>query len=335
MPKTTYILWLAALSLLWTPTANAATYSYEPFSDDDDGQLVNGFAWGAQLPETTIPQLLLNVGQEGTNTYDAALGFRVPDLAEGQTVTDVRLRLNEQGGTITNGLIVNISAALDLDPFSVPGAARFALPRTTANVVWSISAAWDSSGQRIAKYEETPDLSPIINELIAQVGWDAGTKDIALFLELSSSFGDNVIRFDDSHGAYWDGGNAGVRPPRLRVHEQFRDAFYGKELLCRPKPTSVHVNVIPHADTDAFVEWGTDGVTFPNMTSTVFVPGGVDYEFSMGSLTSDSRYYYRLNVAKAGTGSFEAGPVRNFVTLPVSGEQARICVTTDIHSTLR
>ena len=333
MPKTKPILWLAVLSILCVEPAGAATFSYEPFSDNEDGQLVDGFQWDPKLSQSTITQILLYLGQEGSSTYDVSLGYRATDLSEGQTVNSVRLRLNEQGSVITNGLVVSISAALDLDPFSVVGSARFALPRTTANVVWSIPAAWDSSGQRIAKYEETPNLAPIINEVIAQPGWDAGTKDIALFLELSSSFGDNVVRFDDTHSAYWNGGNAGLRAPRLRIHESYRDAFHGKEILCRPKPNSTHVNVIPHANTDAFVEWGTDGVGFPNTTTTVYIPAGAVYEFAMSGLLPDSEYFYRLNVRPAGGGAFQPGPVRSFLTLPASGQTARVCVTTDIHVT--
>jgi hypothetical protein len=333
VPRSESLWGLLSLSLVLAWPAAAERFEYEPVSDADDGQLIDGFLWDPLPLETTIEHLLLRLGQEGASTYDVALGFALPDLSEGQTVTQARLRVNEQGSAITSGLSVEISAALDLDPLATAGAARFGLPRTNASVSWTIFTDWDSSGQIIAKYEETPDLSPIVNEVLSQSGWDGGPKVILLFLELSAAFGDNIVRFDDTHGAYWDSGNAGIQPARLRVAETFRDAFYGQELLCRPRPTAMDVNVIPHVNTDAYVEWGSDGVSFPNSTSTQFIAGGSARVFTMSGLSPDTEYFYRLMVRPAGGGAFQAGPVRSFLTLPVEGQEARMCVTTDMHVT--
>lgn len=333
MPRPKLLPLFLVFSLLLARPAGAERFEYLPVSDADDGHLVDGSTWDPLPNEATISDLLLQLGQEGSSTYEVALGFGLPDLIEGQTVADARLRMDEQGSVITNSLTVEISAALDLHPLATVGAARFGLPRTSATVSWTIAAAWDSSGQQIAKYEETPDLSPIINEVLAQSGWHLGPKEILLFLELSSGFGDNIVRFDDTHGAFAGGGNAGIQPPRLRVSETFRDAFHGKELLCRPKPMSMGVNVIPHVNTDAYMEWGTDGVSFPNTSPTISIPGGNAYVFTMNGLTPDSEYFYRLRARPTGGGTFQAGPVHSFLTLPVVGQQARICVTTDAHVT--
>jgi hypothetical protein len=321
------------VSSLFLGPADAAQYVFEPPSDDDDGQLVDGFAWDPRLSSSTIPDLLLNLGQEGSSTYDVAVGFATPALAEGQSLSDVRLRLGEQGSVIGSGLVVQITGALSIDPLATSGAARFSLPRTSASVIWSITAPWDSSGQRIVKYEETPDLSPVLNEILSLNGWDTGAKEVLLFLEVISAIGDNVVRFDDTHGAYWNGGNAGIDPPLLRVSETFRDAFWGKEMLCRPKPTSMQVNVIPHRNAEAYIEWGTDGVTFPNVTSVSFIAAEAAKEFTMTGLSPDSEYFYRLRCRPAGGGTYETGPTRSFLTLPAAGQQARLCVTTDIHVT--
>jgi len=333
VPRSKLLFVITALSMTIARTARAERFEYEPASDADDAQLVDGFQWDDLPFEATISDLLLTLGQEGASTYEVALGFGVPDLTEGQTVADARLRLNEQGSVITSGLGINISAALDLDPLATAGAARFGLPRTGASVSWNISADWDSSGQIIAKYEETPNLSPILNELLAQAGWDGGPHEILLFLELTSAFGDNVVRFDDTHGAFWNSGNAGIRPARLRVAESFRDAFHGRELLCRPRPTSMGVNVIPHANADVYVEWGSDGTSFPSSTSPLFVAAGSARVLTLTGLSPDTEYFYRMRVRPAGAGPFEEGPVRSFLTLPVAGQQARVCVTTDMHVT--
>jgi hypothetical protein len=318
--------------LLAAAPVHAERFVYEPVSDADDGQLVDGLTWQSKLGQATVSDLLLNLGQLGKSTYDNALAFRTADLAEGQSVAHATLRLNEQGGTIGGGLTVLITGAKHLDPLSVAGAARFGLPRTSSAVFWTVPAAWDSSGQGIAKYVETPDLSPILDEILGQSGWGAGPRDVVLFLEVFFAIGDNVVRYDDVHGAF-PGGNAGIDPARLVVSETFRDAFFGKEMLCRPTPTSVEVNVIPHAAADGYVEWGSDGVVFPNAGTTSTIPAGAAHQFLIGGLASGTRYYYRLRVRPAGSGVFETGPVRSFVSLPVPGQEARICVTTDIHVT--
>jgi hypothetical protein len=315
--------------------AHAERFVYEPTSDFDDGQLVNGTFWDYGSQEWAEFLLYLRLGREGAQTYDNSLPFAVPDVSEGQTLADVRLRLNQQGGIITSELNVVISAALDLDPLATPAlnGERFALPRTNATVSWNITAAWDSSSQRIAKWEETPDLSPILNELAAQPGWDASPKVACFFLEGDNVTGENVVRYDDTHGPYWDGGNPGIRPARLIVSESFRDAFWGKELLCRPKPWAMELNVIPHEDTDAYVEWGTDGVSFPNASAPVQIAGGSAHHFVMSGLSPDTRYYYRLQNRPQGGPAYEAGPTHSFLTLPLTGSESRLCVTTDIHVT--
>jgi len=253
-------------------------------------------------------------------------------VPEGATVHDVRLRMNHQGGIITSGLSVSITAAKSLDPLSVTGIDRFFLPRTDASVLWNISAAWDSSGQRIAKYEETPNLAPILNELVGQKGWDGSGQSVVLFLEVVGASGNNFVRFDDLHGQ-WPGGNPGVRPARLIVNETYYDAFWGKELLCRPRIGGVDVNIIPHAETDAYVEWGTDGVSFPFATSIATVPAQSAAHFAMTGLGTDLPYFYRLRFRPAGGGSYAAGEVHRFRSMPTLTGDSRIAVTTDIHVT--
>jgi len=324
---------LPCIAILLAVPANAERYRYVPVSDADDGQLVDGSTWDDRPLNATVPDLLLLLGQEGASTYDNALGFQVPDVAEGQTLTDVRIRVGEQGGVINGGLTVQVTAAKVLDPLGTVGAARFGLPRTTAAAFWTISAAFDSSGQRIQKWAETPNLAPVLNEVVGQAGWGASSRDVLFFLEVSSASGDNIVRYDDTHTQYWNGGNAGLDPPVLIVNETFRDCFWGKELLCRPTPSSVIVNVIPHVLTEAYVEWGSDGVNFPRSTSISLVNGGVAKNFLLSGLSSDTQYFYRLQTRPIG-GTYTPGPVRTFVTLPSEpGHEARIVATTDIHVT--
>lgn len=324
---------LASAAVLAASPALAARTTHLPVSDQDDGQLVDGTVWDWRGTGSSVADLLLTLGVRDGSTYENAHAFALSGLAEGATPADVRLRMNQQGSSLGSGLTVEISGALDLDPLATPGDLRFSLPRTTARVFWNLTADWDSSGQRIAKYAETPDLSPVLQEILAQPGWDGSPKVACLFLEVSAATGDAWVRYDDTHPAYWNGGNPGIEPARLIVSDTFRDAFHGRELLCRPTQGSVQVNIVPHADTDAFVEWGTDSTSFANATAQALVPADTAHEFLLDGLAPDTRYLYRLVYRPAGSGSFETGPVRSFVSLPTKGQEARICMTSDIHVT--
>ncbi len=310
--------------------------TFKPASDANDGHLVNGTTWDIRPSAATIADLLLTCGRDAGNRYDASFGYVLNGLAEDQIVEDVRLRMNEQGGNPTAGLVVEISAALELDPLSVPGADRFDLPRTNQSVIWNIPADVDSSGQRVAKYQESPDISPVLNEVLAQSGWDASTKGAVFFVEVVSPLsGTAFIRTDDMHIPFIGGGNAGILPVRLMVCETLHDTFWGKEMLCRPAPGSVQVNVIPRFDMEAFCEWGTDSFTLSNTTPTQTMAAETAYHFALAPLPHDTPMHYRLRFRRTGEGAFQAGPTHTFVSMPpaLSAEEVRICATTDIHVT--
>jgi hypothetical protein len=312
--------------------ASALRYVYEPISDQNDGHLVDGFNWDPRLSSSTVTDLLLNLGQFAGSTYDVSIAYSLPDIPEAASVSEVKLRFNEQGGIVGSGLTVQITGAKSLDPLSVSGIDRFFLPRTSASILWNISAAWDSSGQRIAKYEESPDISPIVNELVAQKGWDGSGQAVVLFLEVVGATGNNFVRFDDVHGS-WPGGNPGVRPTRLIVNESYHDAFWGKELLCRPRIGGVDVNIIPHVATDAYVQWGTDGVSFPSSSAVANVAAKASANLAITGLQTDTPYFYRLRYRPSGGGAYATGQTHEFRSMPALTQDARIAVTTDIHVT--
>ena len=315
------------------PPVSASRFVYEPVSDDADGELVGGTTWDAHLTDPTEDALLLGVGRDAGTLHEACLAFAIPSVTRTSPLEEVRLRLNMQGGMITSGLTISVSAAYDLDPLASSGAARFALPRTTTYVDWTVSTTWDESGQRIAKWAESPDLSGLLDEVRSQTGWDAGGRVVMLFLEVQSAGGDDFIRFDDTHPAWPDGGNPGIRPARLRVLETYRDALHGREILCRPEPTSVQVNLVPHRDTEVVVEWGPDSLSLGSATTPVVFDGGVGGNVTLAPLTPDTRYFYRVGTRRAEGGSWVYGPVHAFRSLVPPGSEARICLTSDIHVT--
>lgn len=324
-----------ALLCLAAPAAGERL-TFKPASDLNDGQLVDQTTWDARLQSTTLADLFLTCGRVSGTRYDLSLGYTLAGLSEGQILEDVRLRLNEQGGSVGASLVLRISAALALDPLEVPGAARFALPRTTQFVLWNVPADADSSGQRVAKYQETPDVSPVLNEVLSQSGWDASTKGAVFFVEVESPLsGSAFLRTDDTHGPFIGGGNAGIPPIRLVVCETLHDTFWGKEMLCRPTPGSVEVNVVPRFATEAYCEWGTDSFALSNTTPIQSITAETAYEFTLDSLPLDTTIHYRLRFRRAGDVTFLTGPTHSFVSLPAPlvSQTTRICVTTDIHVT--
>jgi hypothetical protein len=122
---------------------------------------------------------------------------------------------------------------------------------------------------------------------------------------------------------------------RLVVCETLHDTFWGKELLCRPTPTYVQVNVVPRFATEAFCEWGADSLSLANTTATHSIAAGAAQHFTLSALTPNSRVFYRLRFRRQGAGVFQAGPIHSFATLPapLSTDETRICLTTDIHVT--
>ncbi len=322
-------LWLGA-----AVPAHADRHVHWPRSDAEDGELVNGTTWAAKPTDPNFASLLLTLGHSAGSTYATHFTFSAPELAPGQSVSEVRLRMNMQGGAIGAPLEVTITAALDFDDLVPPGPARFALPRTTASVAWTIDAPWDSSGQLIAKWRETPDLSAIVEEVLAQPGWATGPKVLAFFLEPAGGASpDRFVRFDDTHPRWPTGGNAGMEPVRLRVNETYHDAFWGQEMLCRPTTTSMEVNVIPHLPTFLHVEWGTSPGSLPNQTTVLLADSATPAQIRMEGLAPDTRYHYRLRYRPSTEATWATGPVRTFLTLPEPGSDARVCVTADIHVT--
>lgn len=322
-----------ALFCALPPAAQAARWIYEPLSDDADGQLVDRVTWQPKLTDLSPQDLLLNLGATGGSRYEISMVFAAANLTHGQSVSDARVRMNMQGGPISAPLDVVITAALSANPDSVPGASRFLLPRTVAQVAWHIDAAWDSSGQREAKWVETPNLWKIVQEVVAQAGWNGSPREIGLFLEVPTPGGERCVRFDDEHPRWPAGGNPGIRPAQLIVNETYYDAFWGKELLCRPTPTSVDVNVIPHTTTIMLVEFGTSPGSLTSQTPIVVGDSATPAHLRLTGLAPDTRYFYRLKFRPPNGLSWQLGPTHSFVSLPPAGGEARLCFTTDLHVT--
>ncbi len=90
----------------------------------------------------------------------------------------VQFQVDETGGTKTD-LTLHAEASDNAPPFQEKPRNLSARARTRASVTWR-PAPWNAAGERGAA-QRTPDLAPLIREVIARPGWKRGNA-IALFV---------------------------------------------------------------------------------------------------------------------------------------------------------
>jgi hypothetical protein len=106
--------------------------------------------------------------------------FRGVALPRGARIAEayVQFQVDETGGTKTE-LILHAEASDNAAPFQQKTRNLSARTRTRASVTWR-PAPWNAAGAR-GTAQRTPDLSPLIREVIARPGWKRGNA-IALFV---------------------------------------------------------------------------------------------------------------------------------------------------------
>ncbi|HFD87922.1 MAG TPA: RTX toxin, partial [Gammaproteobacteria bacterium] len=103
------------------------------------------------------------------------VGVRFPDLTipRGATVTSAWIQFTtDEKSTTPTALVIDAAAADTTKPFKTTRFSISNLPRTTAKANWN-PQAWNVVGESAAA-QRTPDLSPIIGEIINRPGWASG-----------------------------------------------------------------------------------------------------------------------------------------------------------------
>ena len=98
-------------------------------------------------------------------------GFRFEDVLvpAGQTLDEAHL-LVPTDGTYTNPLDLRLwGEALVAAPPYAPGDLPAGRPKTGASVPWSVTGTWN-----YLEWHPTPDLAPLLEEVMAQPGWSPG-----------------------------------------------------------------------------------------------------------------------------------------------------------------
>jgi hypothetical protein len=318
-----------------TSHVTAVTYFATIIQNSDDGTEVNDSVWH----EDGFVAAVDFIGQ-GINSKQYCVGFRfkLDDLLQGEEFAFARLRFTSSGSYKTSSVKLLTEGVLQESPttFSDDERPSQKLPKTSAKVEWEIGEQWFTGQQLTGKNNipllySSPDISPILNEILALPGWGSGSEGKTLVITISengSGAGEtNIVGFRD----YLDG-SVLRSPVILEVYRTIVDTFNGKQFLGRITDNSATLNLHSLVDTDIQVIYGTSPGIFTD-TSQVYLnqPAGEALEIELEGLLPDTHYSYRVRTRKAGRGVFDSLVEADFHTQRAVGEQFVFCVQADEH----
>jgi len=102
-------------------------------------------------------------------------------------------------------------------------------------------------------------------------------------------------------------------------------------ILGRPTDRSIALSVLSAAEIEARVEYGEKPATYTERTELRAGKAGVPFEFELGSLTPNTRYYYRLLTRPLGAGDFRPEPECSFQTQRPLGSTFVFAIQGDSH----
>ncbi len=309
--------------------------SYQIQADIDDGTEVDGLTWHT---DGYLGTGLNWMGALDAESYDIGLRFQVPGLCQGETLAYARLVI-----PASDAGYVDSVAALRILGVDDDGVTEFSfgppshLPKTEARADWDLRLNWpDHAGASdcfpLRRY--TPNLAPIINEIIARPDWgqDRVDKTLALVIENNGSADGNCLTVQDYRINAGDCAGV-VIAPVLELYRTVNSTFIGREMLGRPTDHSVTLNACSLLPLEACVEFGTEPGIYDAGTPLSYYPGGTPIEIVLDELTPDTRYYYRMKYRPQGQSSFRTGTERTFHTQRAAGAAFTFTVQSDSHIT--
>jgi len=310
---------LALLLAVTTATrAFPQSVSVQIADDADDGMEVDHAVWYDD-------EVLNCMGSVDGQSHDIALRFHLPDLDPGDSLVYARLVMPGTGdGQVDSEFDLRIVGVDDdgVAPFGELPPSQ--LPKTAATVDWNVATNWP---QPAADYECTPlrryspDIFPIINEVLQRPGWGGGPhgKTLALVIEDSLGIGTSYLTVRDyyvleSGRCSNFGYPARVVAPTLELYPSVASTFIAQELLGRPTDHSATVNALTLLTLEVYFEYGTSSGQYTQQTAVAACPGQTPFEAVLDQLSADTEYYYRMRYRQPGDAEFLAGPEYSFHT---------------------
>lgn len=325
-----------SLVILFSVTAViAAPYAVTITQDSDDGTEMDRLRW----TENGVLSIANLMGRDAQGvTYEAGLRFHLDELEQGQEIVYARLRFASLGGIMASGVRLLIEGVLQESPGTFSQAERPSqkLPKTQAQVAWDIEETW-IAGEALAGVKSvpllysSPDISPIINEIVALPDWGTGSEGKTLIITISD-------RSSEEGELNWAGyqdykADSDIDSPvTLEIYRTVYDTFLGKELLGRVTDHSAAVSLFSLIGTDVFVAYGALPGTYTD-TSEVLVgqAPGRRITITLSDLEPDMTYYYRLHFRRTGDPSYQTGEERSFHTRRSIGSEFTFAILSDEH----
>ena len=107
--------------------------------------------------------------------------------------------------------------------------------------------------------------------------------------------------------------------------------FNGSLILGRPTANSMAINALANTNLTAYFEYGTQSGIYTSQTPITNLLAGQPLEVNIGSLQTNTRYYYRLRFQTPGDTTFLADTEHTFITQRPPGSTFTFCIHGDSH----
>jgi len=305
--------------------------------DEDDGMELNDSTWMENGYESDEPNNYL--GRVHGIFFDGALRFHLEDRLQGESFALARIKGVPTVSNIQSRVKL-IIRGVDADSpagFSQDNRPSQQWPLVTTSVPWEISS-WPVNETKTIV--QSPDIAPIINEILARPGWGGGQegKTIAILMDEDNNSPDevNYVGFEDYYGG--DG-----RSAELELYESAVDTFIGGPVLSKPGFTDICLSFVTSMDTDFYVVLGESPDTYtqaigrsqtelPKIDPIFGQAAWSSRALEITGLAPASRYYYRVIAKQNGTIGWDVGPENTFMTRRPPGESFDFVVLADSHA---
>jgi hypothetical protein len=319
-------------SFLWMASSFVSAYGFTGtiIQNSDDGTEMNKILWF----ESGLQSSLDVLGKDHLDRFDVGLRFHLEDLDQGEEIAFARLRLASFGGEWTSSARFLIEGVLQDSPsgFSQKERPSTKRPKTRNKIVWEISESWFEGDLEIPLWYSSPDLAPVLNEILSLPNWGSGPEGKTIVLTIgildTNPEETNYVTFSD-----FNKGSAEKKSPAvIEIYKTTYDTFLGKEFLGRVTDRSVTVNLYSLVDTDVCIQYGTSPGVYPFQTTCYLrQPAEEPIEIILENLRPDTRYYYRLLYRRTNEGRFEAGGEGTFHTQRPRGASFAFSIHSDEH----
>ncbi len=123
----------------------------------------------------------------------------------------------------------------------------------------------------------------------------------------------------------------GMNPARVEAATTI--TFTAEELLGKPTDSSVTINIVPDATIEYHYQYGTSPGAYTAQTPDVTAAAGQPHEVTIGGLTANTQYYYRMRYHLPGEPDWVERSEHTFQTQRAVGEEFIFAVTSDSHAT--